>query len=139
LIPANSPRLDKFHATVKVRFVQGNDDGQSAYGLTFRHVDNDYGFFGILKSGRFLALEVHHTGIYQSIAGRSPAIDTRPGHTNRLEAVGVGSDYVFLINGQQVGMMTAEIDPGQIGLGVDSARRASTAEVEFTDFEVHVP
>ncbi len=52
LIPTNSLRLDKFHAAVKVQFVQGNDDGQSAYGLTFRHVDNDYGFFGILKSGR---------------------------------------------------------------------------------------
>ena len=120
LIPTNSLRLDKFHAAVKVQFVQGNDDGQSAYGLTFRHVDNDYGFFGILKSGRFLALEVHHTGIYQSLGGRSLAIDTRPGHTNRLEVVGIGSDYVFLINGQQVAQMTADIDPGHIGLGVDA-------------------
>ncbi len=139
LIPANGPRLTDFHAAVNVQFVQGNDDGQSAYGLAFRHVDDDYGFFGILKSGDFLALEVHHTGIYQSMGDRVPVIDTRPGHTNRLEVVGIGSDFVFLINGQQVGMMTAEIEPGQIGLGVDAARRADTAEVEFTDFEVHAP
>ncbi len=139
LIPANGPRLTDFHAVVNVQFVQGNDDGQSAYGLAFRHVEDDYGFFGILKSGDFLALEVHHTGIYQSMGGRSPVIDTRPGHINRLEVVGIGSDFVFLINGQQVGMMTAEIDPGQIGLGVDAARRADTARVEFTDFEVHAP
>ncbi len=139
LIPTNGPRLDKFQAAVNVQFVQGNDDGQSAYGLTFRHVEDDYGFFGILKSGEFLALEVHHTGIYQSIGGSSPAIDTRPGRTNRLEVVGIGSDFIFLINGQQVAMMTADIDPGQIGLGVDSARRASTAQVEFTDFEIHAP
>jgi hypothetical protein len=139
LIPTNGPSLDKFHAAVNVQFVQGNDDGQSAYGLTFRHVEDDYGFFGILKSGDFLALEVHHTGIYQSIGGSSPAIDTRPGAVNRLEVVGIDSDYVLLINGQQVGMMTADIDPGQIGLGVDSARRASTAEVEFSDFEIHAP
>jgi hypothetical protein len=139
LIPENSPRLAKFHAAVNVQFLQGNDDGQSAYGLTFRHVDDDYGFFGILKSGRFLALEVHHTGIYQSIGGSSPAIDTRPGHVNRLEVVGIGTDYVFLINGRQVAQMTADIDPGQIGLGVDSARRADTAQVEFSEFEVHAP
>lgn len=139
LIPTNGPRLDRFQATVNVQFMQGNDDGQSAYGLTFRHVDDDYGFFGILKSGRYLALEVHHTGIYQSIGGRSPAIDTRPGYTNRLEVGGIGSDFVFLINGQQVAQMTAEIDPGQIGLGVDSARRADTAQVEFSEFEVHAP
>lgn len=124
---------------MNVQFVQGNDDGQSTYGLTFRHVDNDYGFFGILKSGDFLALEVHHTGIYQSIGGRGPATDTRPGHFNRLEVVGVGADFVFLINGQQVGLMTADISPGQIGLGVDAARRAAAAQVEFADFEVHAP
>jgi hypothetical protein len=139
LIPTNGPGLDQFQAAVNVQFIQGNDDGQSAYGLTFRHVEDDYGFFGILKSGKFLALEVHHTGIYQSIGGSSPTIDTRPGHVNRLEVVGIGSDFVFLINGQRVGMMTAEIDPGQIGLGVDSARRASEAQVEFSEFEVHAP
>ncbi len=139
LIPENSPRLNEFQAAVNVQFLQGNDDGQSAYGLVFRHVADDYGFFGILKSGEFRALEVHHTGIYQSIGERSSAIDTRSGHTNRLDVIARGSDFVFLINGQQVGMMTAEIDPGQIGLGVDSARRASAAQVEFTDFEVHAP
>jgi hypothetical protein len=139
LIPTNGPSLDQFDAAVNVQFVQGNDDGQSAYGLTFRHVDDDYGFFGILKSGDFLALEVHHTGIYQSLGGSSPAIDTRPGYTNRLEGVGIGSDFVFLINGQQVAQMSADIDPGQIGLGVDAARRASEAQVEFSEFEVHAP
>ncbi len=139
LIPTDSPRLTEFHAVVNVQFVQGNDDGQSAYGLTFRHVEDDYGFFGILKSGEFLALEVHHTGIYQSIGGRSPAIDTRPGRANRLEVVGIGSDYIFLINGRQVAQMTADIDPGQIGLGVDAARRASEAQVEFYEFEVRAP
>lgn len=139
LVPTHSPTFTNFYAAVNVQFGSGNDDGQSAYGLTFRHVDNDYGFFGILKSGDFLALEVHHTGIYQSMGGSSAVIDTRSRHTNRLEVVGIGSDFVFLINGQTVGMMTAEIDPGQIGLGVDAARRADTAEVEFTDFEVHAP
>jgi hypothetical protein len=139
LVPTHSPTFTDFYAAVNVQFVQGNADGQSTYGLAFRHVDNDYGFFGIKSSGEWLALEVHHTGIYQSIGGPSPAIDTRPGHTNRLEVIARGSDFVFLINGQPVGLLTAEIEPGQIGLGVDAARRADTAQVEFTDFEVRAP
>jgi hypothetical protein len=139
LVPTYSPTFTNFYAGVNVLFGPGDDDGRLAYGLTFRHVDNDYGFFGIRKSGEFLALEVQHTGIYQSMGDRSPTIDTRPGHTNRLEVIGRGSDFVFLINGQPVGMLTAEIAPGQIGLGVDAARRVDTAQVEFTDFEVHAP
>ena len=39
----------------------------------------------------------------------------------------------------QVAQMTADIDPGQIGLGVDAGRRASEAQVEFSEFEVHAP
>jgi hypothetical protein len=139
LVPPSTPNLTDFAAVVNVQFDPVHDDGHSAYGLTFRHVKDDYGFFGIKASGEWLALEVHHTGIYQSKGGHSPMIDTRPGHTNRLEVVARGSDYVFLINGQQVGMMSAEINPGQIGLGVDAARRADTAEVEFTELEVHTP
>jgi hypothetical protein len=139
LVPTNSSTFTNFYAGVNVQFGQGDNDGRLAYGLTFRHVDNDYGFFGITKSGEFLALEVHHTGIYQSIGDHVPTLDTRPGHTNRLEVIGCGSDFVFLINGRQVGMLTAEIDPGQIGLGVDAARHVDTAQVEFTDFEVHAP
>jgi hypothetical protein len=139
LVPTSTPKLTDFAAAVNVQFDPVRDDGYSAYGLTFRHVDDDYGFFGIKSSGEWLALEVHHTGIYQSMGGHSPMIDTRPGHTNRLEVVACGSDFVYLINGQRVGQMSADILPGQIGLGVDAARRADTAEVEFTDFEVHAP
>lgn len=51
----------------------------------------------------------------------------------------LGSDFVFLINGQQVAQMTADIAPGKIGLGVDAARRADMAQVGFSDFEVHAP
>jgi hypothetical protein len=84
-------------------------------------------------------LEVHHTGIYQQVLSSSDLIDTRPGQVNRLEVIARGSDFVFLINGKQVGMLTAEIDPGQIGLGVDVIQSVATTQVEFTDFEVRAP
>ena len=139
LVPAQSPRFEDFAAAVSVTFGPGSDVDLVAYGLTFRHVEDDYGFFGITRSGLWQALEVHSTGIYQRQLVSSALIDARPGHTNRLEVIGRGSDFVFLINGQQVGTLSADIDPGQIGLGVDAIQSTDTTEVEFTDFEVHAP
>jgi len=124
---------------VDVTFGPGSDIDLVAYGLTFRHVDDDYGFFGITKSGLWQALEMHGTGIYQRRLVSSALIYTRPGKANRLEVIARGSDFVFLINGQQVGTLSADIDPGQIGLGVDAIQSTDTTEVEFTDFEVYAP
>lgn len=137
LIPTNGPVLTNFYALVTVKFDQGNDDGGSAYGLTFNQVGEDYGFFGILKSGGYRALEVHHTGIYQTRQGTSPAIQI--GQPNRIAVVGIGSDYVFLVNNQVVSQLHADFTPGQLGLGIDAALKAKTAQVEFSDFEVRTP
>jgi hypothetical protein len=139
LVPTYSPVITDFVAAVDVTFQSDPTVDLVAYGLTFRHVEDDYGFFGITPAGLWQALEVHGTGIYQRQLISSALIDTRPGRTNRLEVIGRRSDFVFFINGQQVGMLSAEIDPGQIGLGVDALQSADTAEVEFTDFVVHAP
>jgi hypothetical protein len=139
LMPTQSPRFEDFAAAVSVTFGPEAPEELVAYGLTFRHVEDDYGFFGITPSGVWQSLEVHHTGIYQHVLSTSETIDTRPGRTNRLEVIARGSDFVFLINGQQVGTLSADIDPGQIGLGVDALQSTDTTEVEFTDFEVHAP
>jgi hypothetical protein len=139
LVPTQSPRFEDFAAAVNVTFGSGSDVDLVAYGLTFRHVEDDYGFFGITKSGLWQALEVHSTGIYQRQLVSSALIDVRPGHPNRLEVIARGSDFVFLINGQQVGTLSADINPGQIGLGVDALQSADPAEVEFTNFKVHAP
>jgi hypothetical protein len=139
LVPTQTPVITDFVAAVSVTFGPGDDVALVAYGLTFRHAEDDYGFFGITPSGMWQALEVHHTGIYQRILSSSDLIDARPGRANRLEVIARGSDFVFLINGQQVGTLSAEIDPGQIGLGVDAIQSSDTTEVEFTDFEIHAP
>jgi hypothetical protein len=139
LVPTHSPVITDFVAAVSVTFGPGDAEALVAYGLTFRHVKDDYGFFGITPTGLWQALEVHHTGIYQRQIVSSELIDTRPGSVNRLEVIARGSDFVFLINGQQVGTLSAEIDPGQIGLGVDALQSADTTEVEFANLEVYAP
>ena len=139
LVATPSPRFEDFAAAVSVTFGPGVPEELVAYGLSFRHVEDDYGFFGITKSGLWQALEVHGTGIYQRRLVSSDLIDARSGQVNRLEVIARGSDFVFLINGQQVGTLSADIDPGQIGLGVDALQSADTTEVEFTNFEVYAP
>jgi len=139
LVPTNTSVITDFAAAVNVKFGPGAAEGLVTYGLTFRRVENDYGFFGITPSGMWQVLEVHHTGVYQRVLSNSEWIDTRLGRTNRLEVIARGSDFLLLINGQQVGTLSADIDPGQVGLGVDAIQSADTVEVEFTDFEVHAP
>lgn len=139
LVPTQLPVLSDFYAAVTVQFTQGSDDGMAAYGLVFRHVKDDYGFFGITKKGLFRILEVHHTGIYQLWMSDSQAIDQSSNAQNRIVVIGVGSDFVFLINEQVVGQMNAEIDPGQIGLGVDTLGKSPQAIVEFSDFQINAP
>jgi hypothetical protein len=139
LVPDKGPVLSDFFAQVSVTFGQGNGDGQSAYGLAFRHAKDDYGFFGVLKSGGFRILEVHHTGVYQLVQSDSAAFDARPGAANRIGVVGVGPDFVFLINDQVVGQIAADLTAGQIGLGIDTLAKADTAQVDFSEFQINAP
>jgi len=139
LVPTKGPTLSDFYAAVTVQFTQGNDDGLAAYGLAFRHVENDYGFFGITSNGLFRILEVHNTGIYQLWMSDSSFIDTQPGASNRLAVAALGSDFVFLINDQAIGQMNADIAPGQIGLGVDTLGSSRSTIVEFSNFELNAP
>jgi hypothetical protein len=139
LVPAKGTVLGDFYAQVSMTFVQGNDDGQSAYGLVFRRVGEDFGFFGIMKTGSALAMEVHQSNVDQQFQGDASAIKTQPGAANRLAVAAIGPDFVFLVNDQVVGQMTADLAPGQIGAGVQALDVARQAQVDFSDFQVNAP
>jgi hypothetical protein len=139
LIPAGSPVFSDFYAGVTVQFTQGGEESRAAYGLAFRHVEDDYGFFGITGTGHFRILEVHHTGIYQLWTGAAPGIESSPGGPVRVEVVGLGPDFVFLINHQVAGQMKADIAAGQIGLGVDAVSVSPHTVLEFSDFQINAP
>jgi ribosomal protein L7/L12 len=139
LIPTNGKALADFSAEVNLRFIRGNDEGSYAYGLVFRHVDDDYGFFGLQNNGKFRLLVVYHTGIYQDITQSAAAIRTQSGQVNRIAVRALGSDFIFLINDQVVWQLTEDMAPGEIGLGVDVRTKRDEAQVEFTDLQVRAP
>jgi len=136
LIPEAGGEFTDFYASVDIQFVRGKDDDGYAYGLVFRRVEDDYGFFGVERDGRFRVMVVHDSGIYTLIDYDAPAL--LPGQPNRLTVRAIGSDFVFQINDQVVWYLSDDsLDPGEIGLGVDALSKGGEAQVEFTDFEVH--
>jgi len=137
LVPAQGPVFGTFYAQVTLRFGAGNDDGESAYGLAFRRVKDDYGYFGITKSGRSRILEVHGSGIYQEDESDLSAFDASA--PARLAVIAVGPDFDFLVNDQLVGQMNADLDSGEIGLGIDALTHAGEAQVDFSDFQANAP
>jgi hypothetical protein len=138
LIPEAGGEFPDFYASVDIQFVRGNDDDGYAYGLVFRRVEDDYGFFGVESDGRFRVMVVHDTGIYTLIDYDAPAV--LPGQPNRLTVRAIGSDFVFQINDQVVWYLSDDsLDPGEIGLGVDALSQGGEARVEFTNFEVRAP
>jgi hypothetical protein len=141
LAPSKEEPLGDFYAAVDVTFVQGNDDGQVAYGLAFRLVDpkQDFGFFGITKTGSFLVLETHASNVDQNVYDSSREIHTQAGAPNRLAVVGIGTDFVCLVNDVPVIEMGANLAPGQVGVGVEAIDASKPAEVDFTNFEVRTP
>jgi hypothetical protein len=144
MLPTSGQALTDFSAAVNLRFIRGGDEGTLypaayAYGLVFRHVNDDYGFFGLQNDGRFRVLVVYHTGIYQDITQSAPAIRTQSGQANRIAVRAIGSNFIFLINDQVVWQLTEDMAPGEIGLGVDVRSKQGEAQVEFTDLQVHTP
>ncbi len=79
------------------------------------------------------------SGIYSLDQESSEFINTEDGQSNRISVVGIGPDFVFLINDHVVGQMNAELDPGQVGLGVDALTSQEQTKIRFSDFEVGAP
>ena len=71
--------------------------------------------------------------------GASDAIDASPGATNRLAVIGLGRRFVCLVNDQLISTFSADLAPGQPGLGAQSTGEAPDSRVEFSGFEVRAP
>ena len=82
---------------------------------------------------------VHGSGIYQALEDASSAILTKPGDVNHLLVRSMDNNYIFVVNGTVVDQMSADFSDGEVGLGVDATDKGNSAQVQFTNFEVHAP
>jgi hypothetical protein len=138
--PLNPKAYSDFSATVKVKFVQGGEDGNTAVGLVFRHADQDYGFFGIDPNGNYrIILAFVGSGVQENQEDKSAAIHTGAGQVNQLTVRAVGADFVFQVNDEVVWQVSQDLPKGDFGLGVDAKDQGDAVSVEFTEYEVHAP
>ncbi len=139
LMPAKGLSYTDFVATTTVQFSPSGPDNNYAYGLVFRQVDQDYGFFGIRPDGTAQVLVVYSNSIYQDYELDSAALDTQPGKKNQITVRAIGPDFVFLINDQLVWRLHEDFSPGEIGLGVNVSTKGAPAQVTFTSLDIRAP
>jgi hypothetical protein len=137
--PLKTQPFTDFAATAKVKLVGGGEDGQTAFGLVFRHVDQDYGFFGIVPGGHFWVKLTYAASTSQYYVESSPAIHTAPGQINQLTVRVLGPNLIFQINDEVVWQLTDDLPAGDVGLGVSLQGSGRPAKAEFSDFEVRAP
>jgi hypothetical protein len=139
MVPTGGPKVTDFYAKADLQFLQGGPGNTYAFGLVFCRQGDDYGFFGLENDGSFRALEVHNTSISQQLEDHSAAILTKPSDVNHLLVRSQDSNFIFIVNGSVVGEMSATLSAGEMGLGVDIAKKGQPAQVQFSNFEVHAP
>jgi len=137
LIPTKIQDLDSFYVAVDLKMIGAAGDSQYAYGLVFRHLKDDYGFFGLFPDGSFRVLAVFGSGIYQTVQSTSTA--AHPKAVNRLAVYADGKQFVCEINGEVVYLLEEDFVPGGVGLGIDALTSADSALIEFDNFEVRAP
>ena len=139
-IPRDSPTLTDFYAQVTINSPEANIESELAYGITFRHIKDDYGFFGIVKSGTFRILEVTPIPAFMNGLKRALMPLTKPPDIQIVSlSLSIGNDFVFFINDVQVAQMSEDLGAGQFGLGVDALKSESQDRIEFSDFQVDTP
>jgi hypothetical protein len=138
--PLNPKAYGDFSVTVKVKFVQGGKDGNTAVGLVFRHADQDYGFFGIDPNGNYrVILAFDGSGVQETQEAPSEAIHAGAGQVNLLTARALGQDFVFQVNDEVVWQTSQDLPKGDFGLGVDAKDQGDPVSVEFTEYQLHAP
>jgi hypothetical protein len=130
--------VSDFYLTAKARRVSGVEDGQ--YGLIFRRSDKqNYGLFKI-EDSQYFKFAIRHEGEWDTVIDWTESLAIRPGETNRLTVVAVGSHFTFYINDQYVGEVDEDrLSEGEAGLAIELLDSDDAAVFEFDDFEVRAP
>jgi hypothetical protein len=136
--PTINPKVTDFYAKVDLQFVAGDSAGGFIYGLVFRKKGSDLGFFGLSNDGYWHTYNV--TGFTTAInEGPNSAILTKPGDVNHLLVRSIDNSFVFSVNDAVIASWDADFQDGTVGLGAEVERQGNPAQVQFGNFEVHVP
>ncbi len=100
----SQPILKDFDAVVDVWLKKGNLEN-SCYGLLFRAADSGFDdgayAFSVCDSGRY-RISYHVNGEWEALIDWSTSPLIHAGNWNQLEVLARGSDFQFMINGEQI-------------------------------------
>jgi hypothetical protein len=127
---------------VEAAWVDGADDNE--FGVLFRvnegTGDDEFYSFGISATGEY-SLWLREGGDWTELIPwtESPAISTGQGDFNTIEVIVEGSDFTFLINGEEVDSLNdSALERGKAGLYLASSDAGDTTVV-FDNFQVLKP
>ncbi len=132
-----------FAASVKVKVLEGDENGWNFFGLVFRHAAEEAGFFGINRNGEWWVKLRYPYSLADTLAGfgdDSAAIHSGLGQINQITVRALGDDLIFAVNDQVMTQLNLSLPAGDVGLGAEwdgTSRRP--VKVEFSDFAVSAP
>jgi len=107
-------------------------------GLLFRNSDdsNNY-YFGIKENSQEFTVIARLNNNWRTFIDWTTTMQIRPGAINRLRVLGLGSHFIFYINGNEIFTLDdTGISSGSVGLGA-GVSKGDTSTFEFHNFEFH--
>ncbi len=135
--PISYENLKDFYVSVDAKYIEGT--GLGNYGLIFRHDASDYYIFVINDEGWFTIGKVV-SNQYEPIVIWSIFSGIKPGETNQLAVIGIGSRFNCFINGYQVASISdTKITKGKVALAMLLFENGDESTFLFDNFELRAP
>jgi hypothetical protein len=134
-VPGALPPVSDFDVSADVLFA--GSSGSDA-GLIFRYLDSsNYYYFGFREDSKEFSVFVVQNGNPKTLLDWTKTPQIQPGKQNRPRVLGLGSHFIFFINGNEVAALDdAGRSSGTVGLGA-SVGKGETNTFQFLNFEYH--
>ncbi len=133
--PEMEPLAD-FYLTAQAQQVSGPADG--SVGLLLRQWDDENYYLFRISQDQYYSFYLFSADEPIPLIDWTPDPSIRPMEPNQLTVVGIGSHFLFFINGEWVDeSFDSSIDEGRFGLVAGLFNQGEAATVEFDDFILH--
>ena len=137
-VTPNVEAVSDFFLTVEARQNWGPDN--ASYGVIFQDENGeDLYYFGINEMGVF-SFFLLYKDQWQALIDWTSTDAIKPGTSNRITIVAVGSHFTLKINNALVGEVEDDhLDRGHVGLSVELYNQGDHAGFAFDNFELRTP
>jgi hypothetical protein len=132
-----SDMLGDFYLSVDVK--EDSDNPNAEYGLIFRNNDGNFFYFEVRETGEYQVLSMADDN-WNTVLPMTYSEYIRPGEFNRLIVIAHQETFIFMVNGQYLGQVSAgPPDEGQPGVSIGLPSAGEQSIVVFDNFQVRTP